>query len=1262
MKLQKKMRKRTLLPKRYNDIVNVAEMFKITADENNHDCTTAKKLVEEHFSIIDECSQHYPESSLRDILCPRSGALWHKWAALDKEQYRQEKKDNHESMGDARECQTKQCMTMQEYGEFVRLQMKQIRQKQFTINESRLIECFMNTLSKLDGDILMYYMTWLIMKLDDFSKEAILPFYEKIKRKEDQMKYYEKEGNKKAEEKCEKELKELDENRINAPLGLEHLLREVSQIYEATIEHAEGKMSNLVLNFPKAVAKLMLNGFPVELLDGDACHISQRWINAILDSLSDLLKNQIPHENDPRIFVLSVLGPQSTGKSTLLNALFGVKFSVSAGRCTRGAFMQLLPAHISLQKSYGVDFFLLIDTEGLRAPEHNRLNLFRHDNELSTFVIGIGNLTLITVSGEIMSDMNNILITAVHAFLRMNQVRLKPHCHIIQQHIAATKDDEKLRIDRFRAKKNLDKMTEAVAKETGLGPEYAHFSDIIKFDCENDVYFFPSLWAGRPPMAHFCTPYIEEAQKLKGSIIKCCSATYSIDSLKAHLNGLWKAIMHEDFVFCFENTLEMASYKKLVVEYGECSWNFQKGIIEWKNNALNILMGCTIEQVDDKYWQLKESLVEIVRELHQTYETILKCFFEEEKNKIALQWQPTMILRLKTLGDNLKSNAYDHCLELYQSRKGWAEAEKKKEKLAVSILKKVQVCGKLGKTEMSEEELKQKFEENWKVWIEELTETIQPIPHPSIAVEVEESAIEYLKKAGIKCHGTCLLKKDLKFGLELKEHHINVCHLEAEMVINHTECLDKAQEYTNQFLNMIDGYLKAKKYSGKNFDPLLAAELLHLFEGFPKCIEYNNVHIFFKDGFYIDLVCSICSHAVEAFEEMARTFRKVYDPIEYIENDMKAYYEKVFIDQYKNVRCEITAAETLCEQLDKPIKEHIIRTVSSCVVDGMRSTFPWIKTKSALLAQILLKLGEELVGESDDAMKHLKQYLTDANGSLQYWIYHFTEDYCNYGKPSHISVIIKDKVRNIILWLKGEAEAVTSISSLQKETFALQDWLKVFHSKVDILNLPLQTLLLIGKSAEGSEFSDVHFFLSEFTSKLEALGKQLVDSIPTLYEKSTLSSHKILFDQVSGCTEQCPFCKAQCNLDENHLMAEGDECHKVKHQTLHRPQCLGKFRWATDDTMMLEVCSSLVASMVTFRSNKTNGEFKPYKNFSDYYPDWSIIADKSLEASLYWKWLLGHYSREIEKLFGYEETKIPKEWTMLKWEDVELRLKKETKN
>jgi len=78
---------------------------------------------------------------------------------------------------------------------------------------------------------------------------------------------------------------------------------------------------------------------------------------------------------------VSVLGIQSTGKSTLLYTIFGVQFNVSAGRCTRGAYFQLLPINKTLAKRIGADHILIVDTEGLRAPELQYKEAQKHDNE-----------------------------------------------------------------------------------------------------------------------------------------------------------------------------------------------------------------------------------------------------------------------------------------------------------------------------------------------------------------------------------------------------------------------------------------------------------------------------------------------------------------------------------------------------------------------------------------------------------------------------------------------------------------------------------------------------------------------------------------------------------------------------------------------------------------------------------------------------------------------------------------------------------------
>ena len=66
-----------------------------------------------------------------------------------------------------------------------------------------------------------------------------------------------------------------------------------------------------------------------------------------------------------RCLVLSIIGPQSSGKSTLLNFLFGCDFATSEGRCTRGVYGTFFRFNDQFMGNF--DGIFVIDTEGLFA-------------------------------------------------------------------------------------------------------------------------------------------------------------------------------------------------------------------------------------------------------------------------------------------------------------------------------------------------------------------------------------------------------------------------------------------------------------------------------------------------------------------------------------------------------------------------------------------------------------------------------------------------------------------------------------------------------------------------------------------------------------------------------------------------------------------------------------------------------------------------------------------------------------------------------
>ena len=1243
------------------------EIFKckigINIDEDNADCMKGRELAEELFSAMDAYRRKHPEGSPKKLLTLQSAELWHAWADADKEQYRMKRKPHG--------------MTIDDYGRSRRKYMAEVRKKQydraktlFALKEKMeqahpetMVISFLNTLKTHEGNILWYYLLWLKSKLDDLSRKLLPQLHKKYLEKRNELSNIQ---NKDEEMKCHNELKCINTELISASFGLEHLLREVSQLYEAAMTHKDSleSLKQAVSFLPQKVAQLLYDGFPIELLDGDASHMPQKWISDVLRELSAICKCKLQMASplEPQIYVLSVLGLQSTGKSTLLNTLFGVQFAVSAGRCTRGAFMQLIPVHQSLQKKCGVHFFLLIDTEGLRAPEFDAREAQKHDNELATFVIGMANHTLINIGGEVAGDMDNILETAVYAFLRMKLVALRPSCHFIHQHVIDIGAIEKLNISRLKIKDRLDTVTQTAAKEIGYVEDGVRFSDVISVDYEKDVSFFPDLWNGTLPMARVNTGYSEDAQRLKYTVIRKCTASRrqknkSITNLQEHLESLWKAILQEDFVFSFKNMHEISAFKCLEEQYAEWSWSLKKEMIKWEKSAENQIMGCTTEDLYRVFQELSDSLPKHVRKIHRKCEAKMTAFFEDN-TEIMLKWKEDTEVRLQRLCEEIEFRVDSLCRQLYKGRNGRHNVEKKKEELIVKVQDRVkQLVGILEEGTMKKAEVLEIFEESWNAWIPELTATLETIQLPNIPRAAEKCVLETFETTRKFLYAKIKLKPITQWGTKLQltvvEAHLNIKKVGWWDKVKtwsrdpkFSDISPLAQKYTNTILKAVERYLEGVIGSKENFKPQFVTEMLKLMQTQFKQLELSD--FVFTDEYHVEMALTACGYAIPIFEEMAAAFQRKHDPVMWIECEMKPCFKDIFVNMYNKVKKEKAAAITLCRQLEDPIKYAVIDNLNVLIINAMRGSYSWIKNKLTFVAKVLLEIGNRLEKKPPTGFSYCMDFVTNTESCLQGWTKYFTESHCDSGTPTHLSVMAKQELRDTITFVLEKAKHIQV-----QQPFKLTDWLERFHADVQLrLNIPLSKLRLLG---DNQEISDANFFMTEVRNGLKDLHERLEDYLSTIsYSqlKHVQPTHVTLYAQISGCLSQCPFCKAQCELTNNHPTSG-----TIKHSTQHRPECLGRYRWEKDNTMVLDICTSLVAGDCRFRNDDTNNEWIPFKKYIDYYPEWSIPADMSLEASLYWKWFLGHNSTKVEEFFGRDKTKIPEEWKELKWKEVVKWLK-----
>ena len=732
---------------------HVWEIREIQVDVHNSSLKDGMKLAHSLQELIimkntDECA------IAKDTMLPLQGEIfWHEWAKLNKEQYRQLRRSPSLSPID--------------YTELIETQKTTVRNKQLKYVDclTPVMKQFLNIVLSHNGKVVQHFLLCLKLGLNSNSRKVTADLWDGIKDPESN--------------DDEKTIKEIYEKCSKISVGIEHLLRELSQVYEAALHRSQQTFSDLpeevkddiptvtymphlsereitgqpqlpdsdlkklteenkIFSLPRAAAQFLIDGYPLEIMDGNTAHVPIQWVKSVVNEV-------VHHHHDPHVFVLSVLGLQSTGKSTMLNATFGSQFKVSSGRCTRGAYMQLLPVCNELKEETGCSYILIIDTEGLRTPElMDTDQKQRHDNELATFVIGLANVTLINFNGEVAGDMEDILQTAVHAFIRMRKVKLEPHCQFVHHNsIKSSKGDR----GRQMFVNRLNRITNDVAMEEKCEGEFTKFSDVIKFSEDKDIHYFPGLWMGEPPMAPVSRGYSESALKLKSHLVRLMTNnSITLSTFESKLNDLWDALLHEDFVFSFKNTVEVMAYNKLEAQYNKWSWEFQKSMMTWEEETENEIDSVNLDVITaevDKKLGPNGDLDKEIKTHHDDIKYKMDIHFEtSDQSDTLAQWRDRFEIRLQGLAAQLRRHADDACRERETGRKAMEELLDNGNSRSWMVN---QVKDFIVKMKREQEDLKKNLEKN-QLSSKTLTHMLELLEKPDKYIELEILTTEDVKE------------------------------------------------------------------------------------------------------------------------------------------------------------------------------------------------------------------------------------------------------------------------------------------------------------------------------------------------------------------------------------------------------------------------------------------------------------------------------------------------------------------------------------
>ncbi|XP_058254664.1 up-regulator of cell proliferation-like [Hemibagrus wyckioides] len=1141
---------------------------------------------------------------------PLQGESWKRLANKEKQQCR---------------LQNSEGMSLEEFKVKLQKEIKEIRNKQNQYKMTKTMEIFIDALLGSDDTERAFFLKWMGLKMDMRSRKQM----SKLQRQ-----YRECEQNRDRDA-----IAQLDQELLDSSLGIEHYMREMGQIYEAA-SFGSNKISDKISSLPSLVAKMLLAGFPLEILDGDASNIPEKWVSDVLMELHSMVAEK------SRLLVITVLGVQSSGKSTLLNTMFGVQFAVGSGRCTRGAYMILIPVGEDLKEELLCDFVLLIDTEGLKSPALAQLeDSYEHDNELATFVIGLSDVTIINIAMENSTEMKDVLQIAVHAFLRMKEVGKKTVCHFVHQNVGGVSANNKNLNER---KKLLDQLNEMTVIAAGMEKKsnIKKFTDVLDYDVEKNNWYIPGLWHGTPPMAPVNSGYSVAVLDLKKTLFDILRARKNeepsqIPGFLQWMRNLWKAVKFENFIFSFRNSLVAHAYGSLCKEFSDWEWSFKRHILPLISSAEVQLSNVETNSMDDVAGRLKKDLHKEIEVQTKSISEKLKDYYKKKERYVHLveKYRADFGNSIKSLQSEMTEEVRKRVEFALEKRRNKEKVEDIQNKHSDIIKCKVlQLLQNYKDSEVTDEDLKADFE---RMWTQEMGNirgfTEKDVPHDVFrnfrSSFEHRNVMQYLQTMG----------KLTEYGQEqfkAKKEHVKLGKLKRLIYANRSvkhDLQNTADNVISSCFRMIEQITQSKG----DYQTAFTKDVLDEINEHLRKAGTN-----YDTKFEFDLKLHICGIASREFTEMHRKYLAEQDPLKHLKK-FKSQYLSDFIDLYrKNDQCHRKAREFTQLCLKPAVTEYIEQSIGPDIVDAVLDKSP-TEYSSRVLCQYTIQ--KELLEKSN--FEDFNRYILQYNPYIKEWIYNsivkcFSKDISLQNIKRKKLNDIMQKIIKAMAASKVDDNGTPLPNNERGARKLIQNFCKYMSCEISISMKKVEQVLF-------QNTADCASFTKSLNECIEEMKLQLIDEISDSDIKETLNSvsvkpQNVLFKRVFGCGKKCPFCKTPCEAERKE--------HQEHHAAVHRPK--GLCGSLNNKALCEEICTSSVLGNRTFENQETDFEPQLYKDYRKYYPDWHITPDMSIEASDYWKYVMVTFNKQFAEFYNAEPAVYPDEWKKITKGQALLSLKK----
>ena len=1204
-------------------------------DEDKRECTQGKNQAQKIIELLQTTKDPF---QIKKKQLPLQGQMFHDWVRKDKDEKRKNL-STHEAAN----------LNMEKNNIMI------TRRKRAN-NPSEGTKEFLRALRKIKHPLIIRYMcTWLKLNLDSLSRHSLPQLHK------EQKENWEALQNAKKDSDCDvKQLKVRDlyskfatfeQQIVAASFGMEHLLREFCHLYQLNKQSRSQKFQDLA----SMAASLLWQGQAIELMDGDASYVSVAWYNAVLDSLKEKIGMK-------KILVVSILGLQSSGKSTLLNALFGLQFSVSAGRCTRGVYCQLVPAPKNMKYSH----ILVVDTEGLRAPELGS-NSYTHDHEIATFVIGIGDITIVNMKGELQGEMRDVLEILVYAILKLKIQNKDEHLHpkalFVHQNVSDANASQKLVFQNRKLVNDLNEMTETAANV--LKVKKVLFSEVIDFDLNSHILYFPDLYQGNPPMAPTNHCYSESINELRKKVLHLGNSSKylcNLDIFKAKLKYVWDGVLYENFIFSFQNSLNIRAFSALEEQWSNLSLSIECDNSECLSEAVNSISEADNNINEIRYEQLQKVNENLQNRADALKENLGSYFDNHQDTEILEKWKPETMHRAKVTIETLQSKNETEIQTASEARMGYLAMEPTIKRFKAKLINTTRDLAKQiksGKTPQDRQYLNAAFEKMW-------TKTVENIPNsPNVPVDTWEEIRQIIRDDLGVCDNSqarekilhnlpdqipSISKENIRYfvcGLFVSQPEKTRFERCKETVRNFLpfsrndnehHILMFLRELCNKAISILSSVQAEKfdKSKAKKLNKTVWKQLEEYPEQDINLIPFHKMAIHYY----------IMKYASQVFQVEHERYVRANDLTVIFEKKHKEVMWALFNSYIKERAKEGMAANTFVQSITSSITNRIEDSVVKDLQRSLQSKLQFMKGKRELLKQIASHLLEQ------DTFEKYSYYIEDTETFLKTWIRDEVNLAADHALPNGLSCYQEFKSKQVERLLTNITNQVRSSCKAGDHNFVNgKVWLSILHREINVEFRISKEHFDIMEHIIGNGNIETKHFAKEICDELEQLKRGMLTNIKcSLICEDELKKVSSMFEtSCLGCTEVCPFCKAQCS----HTMH--DHTGSADHFAyLHYPQGIGGWRSLSTNKLVFKNCCEDVASKRKFRKPKTLDEFHPYSDYRDVFPTWDIAGRKDPEFSMMWRRALAIYNKQWA-----EEAEVPEAWKLITKEQAQEALEKE---